>query len=265
MGERIRQARMEAGMSQRQLAGEIMTRNMLSALEHDSANPSVGTLQYLSEKLRKPISYFFGEEVCFSDDHKRIDQARDCLTAEAWQECLDLLDAVTDPSIPEICLLRSMAYMGQARTAIANKRIPYAKDLLERSMGCMEGTVYAPLLRREWIILMARVDGGECLDELDREDEVLLLRAGRYFDKGRIKEAEALLEAVEARGDEWYFLRGEIHFYTKSYELAAKCYHLAEAYEPRLTAKRLEICYRETGDYRNAYYYAVKGNESSLN
>ena len=63
MGQRILRARQEAGLSQRQLAGEVMTRNMLSALEHDGANPSVATLRYLSEKLGKPVSYFLGEAV----------------------------------------------------------------------------------------------------------------------------------------------------------------------------------------------------------
>ena len=39
MGQRILAARLAAGLSQRELAGEEITRNMLSSLEHDTANP----------------------------------------------------------------------------------------------------------------------------------------------------------------------------------------------------------------------------------
>ena len=57
LGQRIAQARQEAGLSQRQLAGDAITRNMLSCLEHDTAAPSLATLRYLSERLGKPVSW----------------------------------------------------------------------------------------------------------------------------------------------------------------------------------------------------------------
>ena len=62
MGQRILAARLAAGLSQRELAGEEITRNMLSSLEHDTANPSVATLRYLAGRLGRPVSYFLGED-----------------------------------------------------------------------------------------------------------------------------------------------------------------------------------------------------------
>ena len=44
LGEKIRQARLDAGMSQRQLCGDEITRNMLSLIENGSAKPSMKTL-----------------------------------------------------------------------------------------------------------------------------------------------------------------------------------------------------------------------------
>ena len=44
LGEKIRQARLEAGLSQRQLCGDTVTRNMLSQIENGSARPSMDTL-----------------------------------------------------------------------------------------------------------------------------------------------------------------------------------------------------------------------------
>ena len=51
LGEKLRQARLEAGFSQRQLCGEEITRNMLSQIEHGTAKPSMKTLQFLAARL----------------------------------------------------------------------------------------------------------------------------------------------------------------------------------------------------------------------
>ena len=63
MGEKLRQARMEAGLSQRRVCGDRITRNQLSLLEHDRVGPSLETLQYLAWQLGKPILYRWMGEV----------------------------------------------------------------------------------------------------------------------------------------------------------------------------------------------------------
>ena len=44
LGEKLRKTRMEKGLTQTDVAGERITRNMLSQIENDVASPSVGTL-----------------------------------------------------------------------------------------------------------------------------------------------------------------------------------------------------------------------------
>jgi transcriptional regulator with XRE-family HTH domain len=51
LGQRLRQARLEAGLSQRQLCGDTITRNMLSLIENGSARPSMDTLRCLAARL----------------------------------------------------------------------------------------------------------------------------------------------------------------------------------------------------------------------
>ena len=63
LGEKILQARKSAGLSQRQLCGDVITRNMLSQIEHGTAKPSMDTLKYLASQLGKPISYFLEEDL----------------------------------------------------------------------------------------------------------------------------------------------------------------------------------------------------------
>ena len=62
IGSKLKQARLEAGLSQRQLCGDVITRNMLSLIENGSARPSMDTLAYLAERLGKPMGFFLGEK-----------------------------------------------------------------------------------------------------------------------------------------------------------------------------------------------------------
>ena len=66
LGEKIRCARQEAGLSQRQLCGSEITRNMLSLIENGSAKPSMKTLQYLAARLGKNVSFFLEETAVLS-------------------------------------------------------------------------------------------------------------------------------------------------------------------------------------------------------
>ena len=61
MGKKIRALRLEKGMTQAALAGDTVTRNMLSQIENGNAQPSVATILDLAEKLGAPPEYFFSE------------------------------------------------------------------------------------------------------------------------------------------------------------------------------------------------------------
>ena len=62
LGEKIKSERRRLGLSQTQLAGDKITRNMISAIESDKANPSISTLSYLAERLSVSLSYLFSED-----------------------------------------------------------------------------------------------------------------------------------------------------------------------------------------------------------
>lgn len=51
IGQRLRQARLAAGLTQQQLAGERYTKAYISALEHGIAKPSMAALNYLAPRL----------------------------------------------------------------------------------------------------------------------------------------------------------------------------------------------------------------------
>ena len=51
LGQKVRQARIRAGLTQEQAAGGRITRNMLSLIENDLSAPSMKTLEYLAAAL----------------------------------------------------------------------------------------------------------------------------------------------------------------------------------------------------------------------
>ena len=63
VGEKIKTLRKELNMTQSELAGEEMTKSMLSQIENNVSNPSMKTLQYIAKVLNKPISYFLEDKL----------------------------------------------------------------------------------------------------------------------------------------------------------------------------------------------------------
>lgn len=62
LGELLRQAREEKGLSQRDLANRISGRQAtISALENGKTEPSASLLVLLAQVLEKPVTYFFPE------------------------------------------------------------------------------------------------------------------------------------------------------------------------------------------------------------
>lgn len=62
LGKKIKKARLDLRLTQQDVAGNFITRNMLSKIESDVATPSIKTIKYLAERLNKPISYFLNNE-----------------------------------------------------------------------------------------------------------------------------------------------------------------------------------------------------------
>lgn len=62
LGERVRAARRELGMSQAQLAGGELTKGFISQVEAGLVRPSVRSLQVIANRLGRSLDYFLGDE-----------------------------------------------------------------------------------------------------------------------------------------------------------------------------------------------------------
>ena len=125
LGEKIRQARLEAGLSQRQLCGEEITRNMLSQIEHGTAKPSMKTLQFLAHRLGKSVSYFLEETAVVSPNQQVMASARQLYDEGHYSEAALALEAYQAPDgifDREKALLWVLAHLGLAEQALREDR-----------------------------------------------------------------------------------------------------------------------------------------------
>src|SRR2546425_9692050 len=61
LGERLREARLAAGISQAQLGAPYFTRAHISAIELGKIRPAIRSLEHMARKLGKPASYFLDD------------------------------------------------------------------------------------------------------------------------------------------------------------------------------------------------------------
>ena len=92
LGKRLKEVRLALGLSQRELCGDEITRNMLSQIENGSAKPSMDTLKYLAARLGKPVSYFLEEETVTSPNQDVMHRAREAYRMGDWRLVLAMLE-----------------------------------------------------------------------------------------------------------------------------------------------------------------------------
>src|SRR5579884_1217131 len=121
IGQRIRAARQERGMSLAQVGGDDLTRSFLSLVELGRSRISLRALAIVAERLELPISYFLGdisasqaEIVEFTLDHAEVALARG-----KPGECLH---AIEDVEVPDSLRARSLWLRGQALIELGRAR-----------------------------------------------------------------------------------------------------------------------------------------------
>ena len=263
LGEKIKQARLEAGLSQRQLCGDTVTRNMLSQIGNGSARPSMDTLRYFAARLGKTLSYFLEEDAVLSPNQQVMARAREAYDKGHWELILEILKDFRQPDelfCRERDLLEAVAALELAYHALEQGQDLWARQLLEE-LHPETGYCTQELRRRRGLILGRAVpeERARICRELPSLDEELLLRAEDALSRGDALRSEALLEAAEDKtAPRWNLLRGQTHLKRGQFTKAAVCFLRVEEVYPRICYPCLEACYRELGNYEKAYEYACK-------
>jgi HTH-type transcriptional regulator, quorum sensing regulator NprR len=217
IGERIRKARTDAGLSQAQLGAPHFTRAYVSAIELGKVRPAMKSLEFMAEKLGKPTSYFLEDAEADRRRQERELEIRSSeallnrqTAAQAIERATPLLESAASPA--ERCRLHLI--LGTAHNFLiqgndALRELAAAERLQQSvSAGTKLRIRYQTALafRHSGNSLQAIAMLRELLAELDRakvRDQPLRLRVVKdlgviLIDSGDYEEANSyLLTALE--------------------------------------------------------------------
>lgn len=246
LGEKLRQARQQCGLSQLQVAGSFMTRNMLSQLENDLASPSVKTLCYLADTLGVSVGWLLDENTAaeFASEKERF---RTLYRHGEYFTCMRCLAAADLELDEEMRFLLFRSALACAAQSLSERKLADAERFLAVAGDCQsiyigkQDTLEFNLLR-----MQAALEKGT-------PDQALLQQ---------IVECAPLasVNMLSARHD---LLQGRLLTEKKAYADALVYLHRAETAgvlphgEKQKLYRLLECCYKELEDYKQAYYYAT--------
>lgn len=146
IGEKIKKLRLEKFMTQSELAGNQITRNMLSLIEKGKATPSLQTLVYLADKLKVSVGYLLAkeEETAFFGKAEKISEIRLAYSKENYRICLDLCRRLANDmgEDDELSLLMAECYLEVAKEEFYADHLHAACESFDEAVKCAEKTAY---------------------------------------------------------------------------------------------------------------------------
>ncbi len=284
LGEKIKAARLERHMTQKDVVGDYITRNMLSKIENGSATPSVKTLEYLAGALGLPAGYFMTDSTGDELTPGGVASARNHFRDGEYEGCVQVLEGLDMDGgySDEALLLLARAKIGLSKKAMTDGRYEEAIRLAKEALSHNDATIYASAaFRTEALLLVARCtmelhgDFQAAMDDYQAayQDQGLgefyrLTMAEYYIDQGDLDSAKREMDSIarlsEATKPAYLMLQGRMELKDNQYEQAAKQLEKAEQLA-RTTGSNyfmsglyamLEQCYREMEDFKKAYHYA---------
>ncbi|MCQ2353554.1 MAG: helix-turn-helix domain-containing protein [Clostridia bacterium] len=130
IGKKIKTLRNAKMMTQSELAGSEITRNMLSRIENGSALPSLPTLLYLSERLGVPAGLLLADnkEEFMYRKMTGMPDIRSAFAAGDWEICLDLCDSLGGND-DETEYIRKICFFNSAKDAFNSGNLRLAGSL----------------------------------------------------------------------------------------------------------------------------------------
>ena len=282
IGERIRELRISKLMTQADLAGDRITRNMLSCIENGSANPSLSTIVYIAGRLGVPAGFLLaeqGDEMAYRK-MSNLSNIKKAYTTGDVQSCRSLcLSGCPEPD-DEISLLLANCDAEIAAEEFWSGRLRSSCRFFDEALSYAEKTIYSTdaieAEIRVYFRFMERISHTLYSDLLD-EEKTLSVKinstVSRYLDaldaldNGDATIAQDLIEQLSQTSKNSFFeahLQSKVLILEKNYKQAQKALlQLLQDDETPLNKIELytvlgdlEVCCRESEDYKNAYRYA---------
>lgn len=250
LGEKIRLARQNAGMTQAQLAGDQITRNMLSQIENGLAMPSLPTALYIADRLGLDAGILFsdgGEENLYFLT-KRLPEMKRLYQKGEYGKVIELFAGNCD-ECDEAVLILAECYIKKAYASYKEGKLKTALKYCESAVKNAQKGFYS----------------SESVRLKSEALEVMISLVSPYIKQTKHKD-----EGVKALKELYIDISGQKTFYNKRFEakklIEEGRYDKASQLIKGLLKERsidvplvyelygdLEICYSELKDFENAY------------
>lgn len=278
IGKKIKELRTKKIMTQAELAGDVITRNMLSCIENGSAQPSLGTLRHIASKLGVPVGYLLADEAEESI-YAKMSEMKDIKHAYLsgnYRICRDMCINTQIEGDDEISLIAAECSLAIAKESFAAGFLRSAAYYLDEAIGFADQTVYHTEHIRSAAAVcfryMRNVSATLTSDIIDEEEEI---KPFAFDDFSKYAVAFEALEAENTRLVQ-YFLASldenspyalhirarmamkETRFDNAYEDLYAILIHPHKIEEPLMyfVFCDLEICCKEQKDFKGAYEYS---------
>jgi transcriptional regulator with XRE-family HTH domain len=143
LGEKIKKARQNKRLTQKELAGDKITRNMLSRIEGGYASPSLETLKFLAEQLSLPLPYLLSEDddIAFYQKKEYIKEIYESYNAKNYKACINMINRIEEKD-EELYYILASAHFELGKRQVFNGELNSAKKNLEISLIYSKKTVH---------------------------------------------------------------------------------------------------------------------------
>lgn len=288
LGEKIKECRISLTLTQKDLAGDFITRNMLSQIENNQATPSIKTLEYLAARLKKSVGYFIDDSDKTYDINNFYMQILNAYDNMDYRSCISLAekreasDAIENEAM---ALLTGRCFMQLAKGlyiegqyAEAFEHIRKAVIYLEKAGAELSETLLLATETGYYLNDNEKINDimGKCENRLNITSNNYFLQ--KMYKNLAFKQYDAVIEKINAKERMSFDEMSEAKF---QMIIGLSFYHLNKPeqavlhllsslsyYEnhenlqmTKMICERLSKCYSLMQDYKNAYEYLERSKQ----
>jgi transcriptional regulator with XRE-family HTH domain len=153
LGRKIKEARIAKKMTQSEVVGNFITRNMLSQIESGNATPSVKTLGYLSHVLHIPLSQLISNQQDEALDV--LEDAKAFLRKGAFSKVMEMETVFPELLTDEFAAIFSRACLSLSKEHLASEAYMESINYAQKAIRYADQGIYSnAAIKSEGILIL---------------------------------------------------------------------------------------------------------------
>ena len=152
LGKKIKEARIARKMTQSEVVGNFITRNMLSQIESGNATPSIKTLGYLSHVLQIPFSQLIPDQQ--ENDLVVLETAKEFLKEGFFERLLEMEKEYPEALKDEFSAIFSLACLGLSKKLLLSEDFLNAMHYAQKAVEYADQGIYSNAANKSEAIMI---------------------------------------------------------------------------------------------------------------